>query len=104
TKVEQNIGVRSILDVLNAEQELLSSKISLTTARRDAYVAAFDLLNSMGAIQAAELDINAGPLYDPVENYRRYSGTWSDWNDGPRSAPVVSERSLPPETDSPLSR
>jgi len=102
-KVEQTIGARSILDVLNAEQELLSSKISLTSARHDAYVAAFDLLNTMGAAQAADLNIDAGPLYDPEVYYREYSDTWSDWNDGPRRSPA-STRNVPAESDSPVTR
>lgn len=102
-KVEQTIGARSILDVLNAEQELLTSKIALTSARRDAYVTAFDLLNSMGASEAADLNFTADPLYDPKVNYKEYSDTWSDWKVGSRQAPV-STRNVPPETDSPLSR
>jgi len=105
-KVEQTIGARSILDVLNAEQELLSSKISLTSARRDAYVAAFDLLNAMGAAEAVDLNIDAGPLYDlydPEASYRENSDTWSDWDDGAQSFPV-STRNVPAEADSPLTR
>lgn len=102
-KVEQTIGARSILDVLNAEQELLSSKIALTSARRDAYVTAFELLNSMGSAEAADLNIESGPLYDPEVNYREYSDTWSDWEDGSRQFPV-STRNVPAETDSPLTR
>lgn len=102
-RFEQNVGARSILDVLNAEQEFLNSKIALTSARRDAYVAAFELLNSMGASEAADLNFAAGPLYDPAVNYRDYSNTWSDWRDGPRRSPV-STRNAPPEADSPLTR
>lgn len=34
--------------MLNAEQELLQSHVALVTARRDAYVAGFQLLNAMG--------------------------------------------------------
>jgi len=102
-KVEQTIGARSILDVLNAEQELLSSKIALTSARRDAYVTAFELLNSMGASEAADLNFAAGPLYDPKVNYREYSDTWSDWKDGSRQPPA-STRNVPAQADSPLTR
>ena len=40
------------MDVLNAEQELLNSQVALVTAKRDAYVAGFQLLNAMG--QASE--------------------------------------------------
>lgn len=102
-KFEQTVGARSILDVLNAEQEFLNSKIALTSARRDAYVAAFELLNSMGASEAADLNFAAGPLYDPKVNYREYSDTWSDWNDGSRRS-SASTRNVPADTDSPLTR
>ena len=102
-KFEQTVGARSILDVLNAEQEFLNSKIALTSARRDAYVAAFELLNSMGASEAADLNFAAGPLYDPKVNYREYSDTWSDWKYGSPRSPA-STRNVPAETDSPLTR
>lgn len=102
-KFEQTVGARSILDILNAEQEFLNSKIALTSARRDAYVAAFELLNSMGASEAADLNFAGGPLYDPEVNYKEYADTWSDWNDGSRQPPA-STRNVPAETDSPLTR
>ena len=83
TRAEQTVGTRNVLDVLNAEQELLNSQVSLVTARRDAYVAGFQLLNTMGRAEAEDLNLDGGPLYDPVVHYDRYSGSWSDWNDGP---------------------
>ena len=102
-KVEQTIGERSILDVLNAEAGIALQPDPLASARRDAYVAGFDLLNTMGAAEAADLNFEAGPLYDPRANYRKYAGTWSDWADGPRRAPA-STRNVPEEVNSPLSR
>ena len=41
TRAEQSVGTRTILDVLNAEQELLNSQVALVPAKRDAYVAGF---------------------------------------------------------------
>ena len=38
-RAENSVGTRTILDVLDAEQELLNSQVLLVTARRDAYVA-----------------------------------------------------------------
>jgi outer membrane protein len=102
-KIEQTVGARSILDVLNAEQELLSSRIALASARRDAYVAAFALLNTMGAAEAANLNLEVGPLYDPRANYRTYAHTLSDWADGRRRTPA-STRTVPEQVNSPLSR
>lgn len=58
TRAEQSVGNRTVLDVLNAEQDLLSSEVQLVTARRDAYVAAFSLLNAMGEAEAADLGLD----------------------------------------------
>ena len=102
-RIEQTVGSRSILDVLNAEQELLGSRIALASATRDAYVAAFALLNTMGAAEAADLNLAVGPLYDPRANYRTYAHTLSDWADGPRGT-ASSTRTVPDQVDSPLTR
>jgi outer membrane protein len=104
TRAEQTVGTRNVLDVLNAEQELLNSQVLLVTARRDAYVAGFQLLNVMGAAEAEDLNLDGiGPLYDPQVNYNRYSGSWSDWDDGPSIAPV-STRTAPAGSDSPVTQ
>ncbi|HYJ52180.1 MAG TPA: TolC family outer membrane protein [Allosphingosinicella sp.] len=103
TRAEQTVGTRNILDVLNAEQELLNSQVLLVTARREAYVAGFQLLNVMGMAEAQDLNLDAGPLYDPTINYDRYADSWSDWNDGPRIAPV-STRTAPVGAQSPVTQ
>jgi outer membrane protein len=103
TRAEQTVGTRNVLDVLNAEQELLNSEVLLVTARRDAYVAGFQLLNAMGMAEAEDLNLDGGPLYDPQVHYRRYSGSWSDWDDGPRPQ-TVSTRTVPPDVNSPVTR
>jgi outer membrane protein len=103
TRAEQTVGTRNVLDVLNAEQELLNSQVLLVTARRDAYVAGFQLLNEMGQAEAEDLNLDGGPLYDPQVNYNRYARSWSDWNDGPRPAPV-STRTAPPGSNSPVTQ
>ncbi len=101
TRAEQTVGTRNVLDVLNAEQELLNSQVLLVTARRDAYVAGFQLLNVMGQAEAEDLNLDGGPLYDPVVNYRRYGGSWSDWDDGPAIRPVGT-RTVPDDANSPV--
>ena len=97
TRAEQGVGTRNVLDVLNAEQELLNSQVLLVTARRDAYVAGFALLNAMGQAEADDLNLDGGALYDPVANYRRVSGRWSDWADDPTPQPVAT-RTAPANT------
>ncbi|MEZ5681011.1 MAG: TolC family outer membrane protein [Erythrobacter sp.] len=79
-KAENSIGNRTILDVLNAEQELLRSQVQLVTARRNAYVAGFSLLAAMGRAEARDLGLDGeGLLYDPVANYDRVKGKLIDW-------------------------
>jgi outer membrane protein len=86
--------------VLNAEQELLNSQVLLVTAKRDAYVAGFELLNAMGQAEAQDLGLDGGPLYDPLGNYRRVAGNWNDWASEARHNPVatrtVTVGDLPP--------
>ncbi len=47
---EAQLGARTTLDVLNAEQEFLNAEVSLAGARRDARVALFQLLASAGLL------------------------------------------------------
>jgi outer membrane protein len=88
-RAENSVGTRTILDVLNAEQELLNAQVLLVTARRDQYVAGFQLLNAMGQAEADDLGLEGGPLYDPLGNYRRVAGDWNDWSGDPRHTPVA---------------
>ncbi|MBX7458723.1 TolC family outer membrane protein [Qipengyuania sp. 1NDH17] len=83
-RAENSIGNRTILDVLNAEQELLQSRVQLVTARRNAYVAGFSLLAAMGRAEARDLGLaGEGVLYDPIDNYERVSGSIWDWDRDP---------------------
>lgn len=66
-RAENSVGNRNVLDVLNAEQELLNSRVQLVTAQRDAYVASFALLASMGRAEARYLNLFGGPLFDPAQ-------------------------------------
>ncbi|MBW8755030.1 MAG: TolC family protein, partial [Sphingomonadales bacterium] len=82
-RAENSVGNRTILDILNAEQELLQARVRLVTARRNAYVAGFSLLAAMGRAEAQDLGLDGGPLYDPDINYKRVRGKWFDWDDDP---------------------
>ena len=93
TRAENSVGNRTVLDILNAEQELLNSKVQLVAARRNAYVAGFTLLAAMGRAEARDLGLEGGPLYDPVADYERVEGAWNDWSS--RADPVtVSTRTV----------
>lgn len=64
-RAEHSVGMRNVLDVLNAQQELLNSRVQLVTAQRDAYVAGFMLLAAMGRAEARDLDLFGGTLFEP---------------------------------------
>ena len=82
-RAENTVGNRTVLDILDAEQELIVSQVSLLTARRNAYVAAFTLLAAMGRAEARDLGLDGGALYDPQDNYDRVRGKWFDWDTDP---------------------
>lgn len=65
---EAQVGSRTTLEVLNAEQELLDSQVSLVGAERDEYVAGYSLLSSVGQLGARDLGLSV-QLYDPSDNY-----------------------------------
>ncbi|MEM6474530.1 MAG: TolC family outer membrane protein [Pseudomonadota bacterium] len=87
-RAENSIGNRTIIDVLNAEQELLQARAQLVTARRNSYVAGFTLLAAMGRAEARDLNLDTGgPLYDPVANYDRVRNNIWDWQRDPKAEP-----------------
>jgi len=90
-RAENSVGNRTILDILNAEQELLNSQVTLVTARRDAYVAGFALLAAMGEAEARNLGLDGGPLYDPVANYERVRH--KIWDYGSQPDPAITSTS-----------
>lgn len=61
---ENQVGLRTTLDVLDAEQELLSAKLALVSAKRDQLVAAYGLMAATGSLEAANLGLQVSDL-DP---------------------------------------
>lgn len=87
-RAENTVGNRTILDILDAEQELLEARVQLVSARRNAYVAGFTLLAAMGRAEARDLGLDeAVPLYDPQANYERVRGKVFDWSFDPDPEP-----------------
>lgn len=72
---EQQVGGRTVLDVLNAEQELLNAQVTLTTSQRNAVVAAYQVLAAGGALTAKQLGLKV-KLYDPLEHYNDDAAAW----------------------------
>jgi outer membrane protein len=81
TRAENEVGSRTILDVLDAEQELLNARVTLVRAERDAYVAAYGLLATVGRAEADDLGLPV-ELYRPDDYTRSARRHWFDWAPG----------------------
>lgn len=66
---EAEVGSRTVLDVLDAEQELLDARVALVAVERDEYVAGFDLRAAVGQLTAQDLGLPV-EVYDPTDYYR----------------------------------
>ena len=76
TKQENQVGLRTTLDVLNAEQELRNAQLSLVNARRDSYLAGAQLLNAMGALEARNLSAGV-TVYDAEGRFKSIKSGWT---------------------------
>ncbi|MGE4281224.1 MAG: TolC family outer membrane protein [Magnetospirillum sp.] len=72
---EAKVGSRTVLDVLNAEQELFTARVNLVRAQRDETVAAYTLKSALGEMTADGLALNT-EVYDPTKNYNEVRGRW----------------------------
>lgn len=82
-RAENGVGNRTIIEVLNAEQELINARVILATARRNAYVAGFTLLAAIGSAEARDLSLDGITLYDSKANLNRVRGDVLDWSGRP---------------------
>jgi outer membrane protein len=74
-KKEQQVGGRTILDVLNAQQELLNAEVAVVTSQRDATVAAYQILAAEGNLTAKALGLQV-KLYEPLAHYDNDAARW----------------------------
>lgn len=65
---EANLGARTTIDVLDAEQDLLDARFARLQAEAERYVAAYNLLAAMGLMTVDHLKLNV-PVYDPAAYY-----------------------------------
>lgn len=72
---EAQVGSRTVLDVLNQEQELLNARVNLVRAQRNEMVAAFTVLGAVGQLSARQLNL-AVSHYDAEEHYNNARGKW----------------------------
>lgn len=69
-KEEEKVGQRTILDVLDAEQEFLEAQVTLVSRKRDKVVASYSLLTAIGRLNANFLQLPV-EKYDSTAHYNR---------------------------------
>jgi outer membrane protein len=72
---EAEVGARTVLDILDAEQELVNSQVDLVGAQRDEIVATFELKTAIGELSARELALPV-QYYDPAVHYDDVRNRW----------------------------
>lgn len=72
---EEKVGQRTLLDVLNAEQELLGAQTQLVTTKHDLVIAAYTLISNIGRLNAETLAL-ADDIYDPEAHYNEVRRKW----------------------------
>ena len=63
---EEQAGTRTVLDVLNAEQELLDARVSVISAKKNLIDASYMLISAMGLMTPDNLDLD-------IDRYRKKS-------------------------------
>lgn len=86
---EEKVGQRTLLDVLNAEQEALNAEVQLATTQRNLVVASYGVVSAIGRLSVANLGTVA-EVYDPEVHYhdvrRKWWGVSITYPDGRREA------------------
>ncbi len=105
---EERVGQRTILDVLNSEQQNLNAQVNLASFQRDLVVASYGVLAAMGRLTAYDIALQA-ELYDPTRYYGEVKDAAFGWGpsvesaEDPRVAPVADPGRTPDQksTDGP---
>ena len=88
-KGEERVGQRTVLDILDSEQELVDAQVSVVILERDLVVAAYTLLKAMGRLTAVDLGL-AVEFYDAEQYYHEVRRRW--FGKGPRIERVEHNR------------
>ena len=72
---EAAVGERTVLDILNAEQTLFQSRVSLIQSQHDELVAKFTLAEALGRFTAKNLALPVA-LYEPDKNFEHVRNKW----------------------------
>jgi outer membrane protein TolC len=72
---ENAVGARTILDILDAEQELLDAQVNLVRSQRDEIIAGHQVHSAIGRLTARDLNL-PGEVYNPEVDYQRVRNSW----------------------------
>lgn len=72
---EEKVGQRTLLDLLNAEQELLDAQVQLAATKRELVVATFAVLSGIGRLSAEALAVT-DEIYEPEAHYDQVRRNW----------------------------
>jgi outer membrane protein len=76
---EAKVGQRTTLDVLNAQQTLLNTRVQLVTAQHDRVVYSYAVMANSGLLSAASLGLGV-VAYDPNTHYDQVKNKFFGWN------------------------
>lgn len=72
---EARVGQRTTLDVLNAQQELLNSRVNLILAQRDRVVNSYDVVQAIGRLTVRFTALPVA-VYSPKEHFDQVKDLW----------------------------
>src|SRR5690606_12047011 len=72
---ERNVGQRTTLDVLNAQNDVISARINLANSEHDIVVASYYILNAIGRLTTERLGLQVAK-YHPEEHYNAVKDKW----------------------------
>lgn len=75
SRQEALVGQRTVLDVLDQEQDLFQAEVDLVRAQRDQIIASYRLKSAIGQLTAQGIDLGIEP-YDPGAHYDRVRDRW----------------------------
>jgi outer membrane protein len=77
---EAIVGSRTTLDVLNAQQALLNSQVTLVQSLAQVITASYGVANAIGRLTARDLHLPV-PLYDETAYYKAVANRWVGLSD-----------------------
>lgn len=75
TREEEKVGQRTLLDVLNAQQELLISQVQVESTKRNILFFSYSVVSGIGRLNVQEVGA-VSTVYDPVVHHDEVARKW----------------------------